>query len=98
MKIITGKMRLMQTAVARADKMNEYEMMLGDPGYMPQDMARYRGVTPQSVQDAARRLLPDDKRIELEIEPAGAGPSQPRSASYGWRFENRITTERPSTR
>ena len=72
MKIMTGKMRLMETSVARADKMNEYEMMLGNPGYMPQDMARYRGVTPQSVQDVARRLLPDDKRIELEIEPAAA--------------------------
>jgi zinc protease len=72
MKIIAGKMRLMEQAVARADKMNEYEMMLGNPGYMPQDMARYRGVTAQSVRDVARRLLPDDKRIELEIEPAVA--------------------------
>jgi zinc protease len=74
MKIIAGKMRSMEQSVARADLMNKYEMMLGDPGYMPQDMARYRGVTRQSVQDAARRLLPDDKRIELEIEPAGAAP------------------------
>jgi zinc protease len=74
MKIIAGKMRSLQLGATRADLMNEYEMMLGDPGYMPQDMARYRGVTPQSVQDAARRLLPDDKRIELEIEPADAGP------------------------
>src|SRR5437868_3210293 len=74
MKIIAGKMRSLELAATRADLMNEYEMMLGDPGYMPQDMARYRGVTPESVQDAARRLLPDDKRIELEVEPADAGP------------------------
>ncbi|HWE22491.1 MAG TPA: pitrilysin family protein [Myxococcales bacterium] len=73
MKIIVGKMRSLEGCAARADLMNDYEMMLGDPGYMPQDMARYRGVTPQSVQEVARRLLPDGKRIELEIEPAEAG-------------------------
>jgi zinc protease len=72
MKIIAGKVRSMERCTARADLMNEYEMMLGDPGYMPRDMARYRALTRQSVEEAARRLLPDDKRIELEIEPADA--------------------------
>jgi zinc protease len=73
-KMIAGKVRSMERFAARAEVMNEYEMMLDDPGYMPRDMARYRACALQSVQDAARRLLPDDKRIELEIEPAGAEP------------------------
>jgi zinc protease len=76
MKIIAGKVRSMERVAARADVMNEYEMMLDDPGYMPRDMARYRACALQSVQDVARRLLPDDKRIELEIEPAQAAPQK----------------------
>jgi zinc protease len=83
MKIVAGKMRSMETCATRADLMNEYEMMVGDPGFMPRDMARYRGVTRKSVKDVARRLLPDDRRIELEIEPADA---EPQSFSAG---ENR---------
>ena len=53
----------------KADLLNEYEIFLGDPGYLPRDIARYRAVTPQSVQAFANKYL-TDKRIELDVVPA----------------------------
>jgi zinc protease len=36
----------------RADLLNHYEELLGDPGGLPRDVARYRAVTPASVHAA----------------------------------------------
>jgi zinc protease len=72
-KILAGRVRGLERAAARADLLNEYEAFLGNPGYLPRDIARYRAVTPQSVQAFAKKWLPDERRIEMEIVPvAGA--------------------------
>jgi zinc protease len=75
-KFVAGKVRSLERGSAVANLLNEYEMYLGDPGFLPRDLARYRAVTPQAVQEVARRLLPDGKRIEMDIEPAEAGPQK----------------------
>ena len=41
----------------KADMLNHYNQYVHDPGYLPQDMARYEQVTPQSVQALAATLL-----------------------------------------
>jgi zinc protease len=69
-KIIAGQLRSLERGSARADILNQYEMWLGDPGFLPRDLARYRAVTPQSVQAFARKYLPDDRRLELTTVPA----------------------------
>jgi zinc protease len=56
----------------KADLLNRYEMWKGDPGYLSQDLARYRAVTPEAVQAFAQRILLPDRRVILDIEPAGA--------------------------
>ena len=53
----------------KADRLNEYEIFLGDPGYLPRDIARYRAVTKEAVQAFAKKFLVDDKRIELDVVP-----------------------------
>ncbi|MFL5361253.1 MAG: M16 family metallopeptidase [Myxococcales bacterium] len=70
-KIMAGRVRGLERTAARADLLNEYEMFLGNPGYLPRDIARYRAVTPEAVQAFAKKWLPDDRRIEMEIVPAG---------------------------
>jgi len=55
----------------KADQLNRYEMLKGDPGYLGQDLARYRAVTPEAVQAFARKILLEDRRVVLDIEPAG---------------------------
>jgi zinc protease len=56
----------------KADQLNRYEMWKGDPGYLGQDLARYRAVTAEAVQAFARRILLEDRRVILDIEPAGS--------------------------
>ncbi len=38
-----------------ADRLNLYQHFLGDPGYLPRDLERYRRASPESLRDAARR-------------------------------------------
>ncbi|TMA28181.1 MAG: insulinase family protein [Deltaproteobacteria bacterium] len=53
----------------KADLLNMYETFLGDPGYLPRDLARYRAVTPEASKAFANKYLIDDKRIELDVVP-----------------------------
>jgi zinc protease len=54
----------------KADILNMYQTYLGDPGYLPRDLARYRAVTPDMVKAFANKYLPNDKRLELTVVPA----------------------------
>jgi zinc protease len=70
--LIAGRMRSLERAGGfggRADLLDEYETYLGDPGYLPRDIARYRAVTPASVQQFAKKYLTAN-RIELTIVAA----------------------------
>ncbi len=55
----------------KADRLNEYQMMTGDPGFVRRDLARYRRVTPAAVQDAARRFLDGRPAVWLSVVPEG---------------------------
>lgn len=55
----------------KADLLNRYEMWLGNPGYLSQDIARYQAVTREQVQAFANKYLPDDRRLVLDVVPAG---------------------------
>ncbi|HEY6907889.1 MAG TPA: pitrilysin family protein [Myxococcales bacterium] len=71
--IVAGRLRTMERIGGfggKADLLNTYETFLGDPGYLPRDIARYRAVTPQAVQSFARQFLVPGKRIELDVVPA----------------------------
>jgi predicted Zn-dependent peptidase len=54
----------------KADILNSYQTSLGDPGFLPKDLARYRAVTPEEVKAFANKYLRDDRRIELTTVPA----------------------------
>jgi zinc protease len=53
----------------KADLLNEYQTFVGDPGYLGRDVARYRAVTAQAVQEFAQRFLLVDRRLILETVP-----------------------------
>lgn len=53
-----------------ADRLNGYQFWTGDPAYFEEDLARYRRITPQTVQQAASRLL-GPGRIVLSVVPDG---------------------------
>jgi zinc protease len=68
-QFVASRVRGLERIGSRADLLNKYQTYLGDPGWLGQDLARYRAVTPAAVQAFARKYLPDDRRIELTTLP-----------------------------
>jgi zinc protease len=57
----------------KSDQLNAYNTYVGDPGFFETDLARYRRVTPEAMQRAAREWLRPDGRVALSVVPAGRG-------------------------
>jgi zinc protease len=53
----------------RADLLNHYEQLFGDPGGFARDIARYRAVTPASVKTELARVTAQ-KRVVLRVVPS----------------------------
>jgi zinc protease len=53
----------------RAATLNHYWLLTGDPGFLPKDLARYRAVTPEAVQQAVAKYLRKDARVVLTVVP-----------------------------
>lgn len=52
----------------RADRLNMYNVLAGDPGFLTKDIERYRAVNAQAVQRVAQKYLVP-QRIILEVVP-----------------------------
>jgi zinc protease len=50
-----------------ADRLNAYNIYLGDPGRITSDLERYQAVTRESVQEAARYYLACKPRVSLTV-------------------------------
>jgi zinc protease len=46
-----------------ADMMDRYNQYLGDPGYLPKDIARYQAVTTGSVREISQKLFGRNQRV-----------------------------------
>lgn len=83
-----------------ADRLNQYNHFLGDPGYLARDLERYRKVTPASLQSCARAGLARDARVviygvpgekvihEAPCPAAGAAsvpPADAKTSEEDWR-------------
>ena len=55
----------------KSDQLNAYNTFMGDPGFFPADLARYRAVTTRSLQQAVRRYLDHSRRVTLSVVPRG---------------------------
>jgi zinc protease len=55
----------------KADKLNQYNVYLGNPDYFSEDLNRYLNITPEAVQKVAQNYLNLNKRIIMYVEPAG---------------------------
>jgi zinc protease len=55
----------------KSDQLNAYNTFTGDPGYFQSDLARYEGVTSETMVGAVRRYLVGAGRVALSIVPRG---------------------------
>lgn len=58
-----------ETIADKADRLNSYLTLTGNPDYFAEDLARYRALDVTDVQAAVRRWLPADRRVELSVVP-----------------------------
>jgi zinc protease len=66
----------------RAARLADYALRTGDPGYLDEDLARYRAVTAADVSEAARRWLLAP-RVSLTVVPRGGEPGPAGAAGKG---------------
>jgi predicted Zn-dependent peptidase len=59
----------LETTLQRAQQLAEFELFHGDARLLLTEVERYLAVTPQQVQDAARRYLPASNRTVLDVIP-----------------------------
>ena len=64
----------LETVGGVAEKLNRYNHYTGDPGYLDDDIARYRAVTPADVQAFAARYLQASARAVVEAVPGEPAP------------------------
>ena len=65
----TAFVRQLESVHNRASLLASYETFLGDPGFIEQDLARYRAVDVASVNAAAKGFLDLDKRVIIRVVP-----------------------------
>lgn len=53
----------------RADMLNYYNYLAGDPGYLAKDFARMAAVTPQSLQKVFAQVVRTDNRVVVGVVP-----------------------------
>ena len=56
----------------KGDQLNAYNVFLGQPDYFDRDLARYRGASAASLQQAAAACLRPESRVILERRSRGA--------------------------
>jgi zinc protease len=58
----------------KSDLLNQYNTYLGDPGMFDEDVARYRGVTVDSMRAAVDRWINTRNRVLIRFRPVSLGP------------------------
>ena len=65
----SGFLHGLESTLRRAILLARYDVQAHDPDYFGKDVARYRGVTPVQIKDAAVKYLAASSRVQLTIKP-----------------------------
>lgn len=71
----------LQEVEGRADQLNMYAYYTGNPGYLAEDLRRFRRVDRAGVREAVRRYLVDASSVVLSVVPRGRADLAARAAS-----------------
>jgi len=55
----------------KADQLNNYYTVTGNPDYFNEDLARYKAVAPEDISNGAEAYLPNHARVILSVVPMG---------------------------
>ncbi|MDC0683621.1 M16 family metallopeptidase [Sorangium atrum] len=68
----TAFVTALESVAGRASMLNRYETSKGQPGFVEQDLKRYRDATAESLQAYAKSTLDPDARVILRVVPKGS--------------------------
>ncbi|WP_437649216.1 M16 family metallopeptidase [Sorangium sp. So ce362] len=68
----TAFVTALESVAGRASMLNRYETWTGQPGFVEQDLKRYRDATTESLQAVAKSTLDPDARVILRVVPKGS--------------------------
>jgi zinc protease len=63
-----------ERVTSRANLLNTYNQLTGDPGYIEKDAARYQTISAADVQRAAAAYLPEKRRVVTVVTPTPGAP------------------------
>ena len=66
--------RSLESLLARAERLQSYNYLVGDPGFVTEDLRRYRAVDAAAIQRAAQQYLKKDARVVVTIDPNQDAP------------------------
>ncbi|MBI4547505.1 MAG: insulinase family protein [Ignavibacteriae bacterium] len=61
----------LEGVLGKADQLNSYFTLTGNPDYFNEDLARYKAVSPTDIRSIAQTYLRDDGRVVLSVVPEG---------------------------
>jgi zinc protease len=73
-QIESEAVRSLEPLLARAERLQSYNYLLKDPGYLTEDLRRYRAVDAAALQRAAQDVLTKDGRVVVTIDPNPEAP------------------------
>jgi predicted Zn-dependent peptidase len=73
-QIESDNVRGLEPLIARAERLQHYNYFKGDPGYLAEDVTRYRAVDAAAVQRAAKESLRAAARVVVAVEPNPEAP------------------------
>jgi predicted Zn-dependent peptidase len=73
-QIESANVRSLEPLIARAERLQHYNYLIGNPGYLAEDVRRYREVDAAAVQHAAQSYLRPGARVVITVEPNPDAP------------------------
>jgi predicted Zn-dependent peptidase len=73
-QIESDTVRSLEGLHARAERLQHYNLLVGDPGFLTEDLRRYRMVDAGAVQTMAQSVLKKDGRVVITVAPNPEAP------------------------
>ncbi|HVV16185.1 MAG TPA: pitrilysin family protein [Polyangia bacterium] len=73
-QIESETVRSLESVLARAERLQSYNYSLGDPGFVTEDLRRYRAVDATALQRYAREVLDATNRVVVTVDPNPDAP------------------------
>jgi predicted Zn-dependent peptidase len=73
-QIESDTVRSLEAILGRAERLQHYNYLTGDPGFLGEDLRRYLAVDAPAVQRIAQQTLRKDARVIITVEPNPDAP------------------------